>query len=139
LILRKGGLSFFIKEETMSNERKKELCLPCEVNTGGPSVEDCTPFQDYLTAEEEESLQALRRIKEESRQIKDKIGELEKALQLKSRNQAQSGNPRAQEKLQRELGDCFQELEKLKISWKEWEDRREEANRRKKVLLGYSP
>jgi TATA-binding protein-associated factor Taf7 len=136
--LPKGKLRFFRKEAIMSNERN-ESCPPCKVDTGGPKGENCTPFQDYLTAEEEESLQALRRIKEESRQIKDKIGELEKALQLKSRNQAQSSNPRAQEKLQRELGDCFQELEKLKSSWKEWEDRREEANRRKKVLLGYSP
>jgi chromosome segregation ATPase len=127
-----------MKEGIMNNERK-EYCKPCEADTGGPRVENCTPFQDYLSAEEEESLQVLRRIKEDSRQIKDKIGELEKNLELKSRNQSQSGDPKAQEELQRELGNCYQELEKLKSSWKEWEDRREEANRRKKILLGYSP
>ena len=116
-----------------------EACQPCEINMGEEKDKDCAQFQDYLTAEEEEALSTLRKLKEESHKIRDKMRGLEEAFELAPQNQSQSVFHKTQEGLHRELGVCFQQLEKLRSVWKEWETRREEANGRKMVLLGYSP
>ncbi len=101
--------------------------------------EECTLFEDYLTAEEEGALSTLRKLKEESHKVRDKIRGLEEALELAPQNQSQSAFHKTREGLHRELWVCFQQLEKLRSVWKEWETRREAANGRKMVLLGYSP
>jgi len=103
-------------------------CRPYEINMSE---------QDYLTAEEETGLSTLRRLKKESREIIGKIRGLEEALELVPQNQSKSAFHKAQESLHRELGVYFQQLEKLRDLWKEWEGHRELANRRKMVLLGY--
>lgn len=117
----------------------EELCLLCEMNTGEQERKDCIPFQDYLTAGEEEALSKLRELKKESRRIRDRVRGLEEALTLQPENQDRLAFHKAQERLHRELGCSFQQLEELKKSWKQWEARRVEANQRKMVLLGYSP
>ncbi len=113
-------------------------CLPCEVGRG-ERKKDCIAFQGYLTPEEEEVLSVLRKLKEESRKIGDKIRTLEEDIKSASRDQTKQAFGYVQEGMQKELSVCFQELEKLRNSWREWAARREEANRRKMVLLGYGP
>ncbi len=114
-------------------------CLPCEASLMEERDKDCILFQDYLTSEEEDILSALRKLREESRKIKDKIRGLEEGLNLRAQNQPESAFHKDQEALHRELGGCFEQLEKLRNVWKEWGPRREEANRRKMALLGYNP
>ena len=121
---------------------KKEaegVCRPCDINMSEQKQEGCTLFQEYLTAEEEDILSMLRRLKKESRDIKGKIRELEEALELASHDQSKSAFHKAQEGLHGELGAYFEQLEKLRDLWKKWEGRREVANRRKILFLGYSP
>jgi len=101
--------------------------------------EECTLIRDYLTAGEEDALSTLRKLKEESHKIRDKIRKIEEALALAPQHQSPSAFHKTREGLHRELGGCFQQLEKLRGVWKEWETRREVANKRKTVLLGYSP
>ncbi len=117
----------------------KETCRPCEINTSEQKGEDCTLFQDYLTAEEEDSLSMLRRLKKESHEIRDKIRGLQKDLELAPQDKTNSAFHKAQEELHRELRVCYERLEKLRDLWNEWETRREVANDRKMALLGYNP
>jgi phage shock protein A len=102
-------------------------------------IKDCSLMGGYLTDEEEDALAMLRKLKEESHKIKDKIREFEKTLELASQQQSKSAFHKVREGLDRDLWVCFQQLEKLRSDWKEWETRREAANRRKMALLGYSP
>jgi len=116
----------------------KEACLPCEADMG-ERKKDCIPFQGYLTPEEEEVLAMLRKLKEESHKIGDKIRTLEGDIKSASQDQPKSAFGYVHEGLHTDLSVCFQQLENLRMAWKEWEARREEANRRKMVLLGYGP
>ena len=121
----------------MENE-EGVVCRPCEIEVGEQKQEDCILFQDYITGEEEGVLSSLRRLKKESRVIRDKIRTLEKALESVPQNQSESSFHRAQEGIHRELGIYFQQLEKLRNDWKEWEARREAAHERKMARLGYN-
>ena len=128
----------------MGKEKPNGGCQPCEVSTGGPGQVDCTPLQEYLTDEEEEILSKLRQLKEEIRKVRHNVQGLEEASKLEANDQSKSGSFQKKqgrnvpkEDIQGELSASLQELETLRISWKEWEDRREEAYRRKMVLLGH--
>jgi hypothetical protein len=102
-------------------------------------IEDCMPMGGYLTAEEEDALAVLRKLKEESHRIKDKIREFEKTLELTSQQYSPNAFHKTRDDLPRELWVCFQQLEKLRRDWREWEARREAAKGRKMAFLGYSP
>jgi uncharacterized protein (DUF342 family) len=134
----KGRIRLLNKGGNLVEKEIKKFCLPCEINVGEEREMDCISFQDYLMAEEEEALSMFRKLKEESRKIRDKIQALEEDLKLRPQNQSQSAFHKAQEGLHRELWVCYEELEKLRNVWKEQEARREKANRRKMILLGYS-
>lgn len=134
-----GRLRGIIKPRGELMEKEfKEACLPCEVDMG-EGKKDCIAFQDYLTPEEEEVLSMLRKLKEESHKIGDKIRTLEGDIKSASQDQTKSAFGYVQEGLHTELSVCFQQLENLRMAWKEWEARREGANRRKMLLLGYGP
>jgi hypothetical protein len=123
--------------EEERKEGKKDSCAPCELNGKEGKEKDCILFQDYLTAEEEGALSALRKLKEESRRIESKIRALEDGLKLRPEDPSKGAFPETQEGLRRELRACYEELEKLRRVWKEEEARREKANQRKMALLGY--
>ena len=128
----------------MGKEKPNGGCQPCEVSTGGPGQVDCTPLQEYLTDEEEEILSKLRQLKEEIRKVRHNVQRLEEASKPEPKGQPKNdpsskrqGRNVSKGTIHGELSASLQELEQLKIAWKEWEDRREEAHRRKMILLGH--
>jgi hypothetical protein len=127
-------------------ESRDEVCVPCEDFLGGPEPEACIHFKDYLSVEEEEVLAMLRQLKEQARTLRGKMRGLEKAMEgsLPGKPQETSSGEddnrsRADEDLHEEWKACSQQLDELRALWKRWELRKEEANRRKMVLLGHLP
>jgi hypothetical protein len=116
----------------------EEVCLPCQMEMG-VRKKDCIPFQGYLTPEEEEAFSTFRRLKVKSQEIRHKIWTIQQKIKLAPQGQSRGGLHNVQEGLCTESSVYFEQLEKLRKVWKEWEARREEANRRKMAILGYGP
>ena len=125
----------------------EEGCLPCQDFLGGPKPAACAAFQDYITPEEEEILSTLRRLKGEVRELQGKIRGMDMALKMTHGNGAFSqgargageGDLEASRFMDTEMKECVEQLEQLRVVWKEWEQRRDKAQRRKMALLGHAP
>ena len=123
------------------------VCSPCQDFLGGPKPDVCTAFQDYITPEEEEILATLRRLKGEVRELQGKIKGMEMARKMangigaSSREAPREGEERPDPSgfIAGEMRECVEQLEQLRVVWKEWEQRRDKAQRRKMALLGHAP
>jgi hypothetical protein len=81
----------------------------------------CKPIE-LPTDEELEALNAMRAIKGRAREMKKRLSEL-------------TSSSRAEDK--DEVRALESELEKLKMGWNEWEEKRREAAKQRMILLGH--
>ena len=87
----------------------------------GACVKSCGPVE-IPTADEKEALDALRHIKSRVREVKRRLEQISKEASGDN-----DGESIALEK----------ELEALRIDWKAWEKRRDEAAKERMILLGH--
>ena len=93
-------------KENINNGCDSKSCKPMEV-----------PTEDELVA-----LNAMRTIKERSKEIKKSLSEISSSDE----------NEDAEKILELE-----REMEKLKADWREWEEKRKDAARERMIMLGH--
>jgi len=100
--------------------------------------------KDYLIKEEEDALAELRKIKQQATAAKKRFEELQKDIDSEFLKKGKNRlNPEEksryvqQEKLGAELGECEKRIEELRSQWKDWDEKRKQATRKKLILLGH--
>jgi len=103
------------------------------------------PEKDYLIKEEEDALSELRRIKKQATAAKKRFHNLQREINpdlLKENEDRLNPEERAgyaqQKKLQAELKECERSIEELRSQWKDWDEKRKQATRKKMILLGHT-
>ena len=101
--------------------------------------------KDYLIKEEEDALSELRRIKKQATLTKKRFKNLQKELhsELLKKNEPrlnpeEKANSAHQKKLRAELRECEKTVEELRNQWKDWDEKRKQATRKKMILLGHA-
>ena len=100
--------------------------------------------KDYLIKEEEDALAELRKIKQQATSAKKHFKDLQKGIDsefLKKGkdllNPEEKSRYVQQEKLRAELRECEERIEELRSQWKDWDEKRKQATRKKMILLGH--
>ena len=99
-----------------------------------------------FTPEEEEVLARLRELKEQARELRGKIRGIDQTIEkelFEKPDHTLTGSEKERKNTQAELYEewksCSQRLQELRTVWKEWQVRKEEAYRRKMIMLGHLP
>lgn len=103
-------------------------CVPTNITVSGAPCCDCQPLM-ALSYEEEAILERLRAIKLEVRPLAKELKNIER--------RRFDGKPSDSVSFERELVRLTNELADLRLSWKKWEKRLEDAIERKWILLGH--
>lgn len=114
----------------------------------GSAVDNEPPCQcqekDYLIKEEEDALAELRKIKQQANAAKKRFKALQNDIDsefLKKEkgllNPEETLRHVQQEKLGAELRECEKRIEELRSQWKDWDEKRKQATRKKMILLGH--
>lgn len=103
-------------------------CVPAPPAAEGEACGTCAP-KLALTAEEEAVLAQMRTLKEQVRPIADRMKQIQEDLAGSSQG--------AEEGLQTEWSELSGRLDALRVQWREWELKLDEAIHQKLVMLGH--
>ena len=100
--------------------------------------------KDYLIKEEEDALAELRKIKQQDTLAKNRFKDLQKGIDsefLKKEedrlNPEEKSRYAQQKKIWAELRECEKRIQELRSQWKDWDEKRKQATRKKMILLGH--
>jgi len=128
-------------QEHLAVDEQHQTCLG---SSADPESACLCPEKDYLIKEEDDALAELRRIKNQATLAKKRCANLQKEInsELLEKNEAslnpeERGNYAQQKKLHAELKECEESIEALRSQWKDWDNKRKQATRKKMILLGH--
>ena len=100
--------------------------------------------KDYLIKEEEDALAELRKIKQQATLAKNRFKDLQNGIDsefLKKEearlNPEEKSRYAQQKKLRAELRECEKRIQELRSQWKDWDEKRKQATRKKMIILGH--
>lgn len=112
------------------NEPMTEQCIcePHSPESRALGCEGCAPTM-YVTCDEEEILAEMRGIKEQVRSISDRLKEIKSLSSFRT----------AEEELapSNEWSEMKRQLDDLRLQWRNWEERLDQAIERKLIILGH--
>ena len=137
------------KRKHAAGESQNHLILDgqyqaCVGSTAGNEPTCVCQEKDYLIKEEEDALAELRKIKQQATSAKKHFKNLQKDVDsefLKKEKDRLSPEEKSryvqQEKLRAELRECEERIEGLRSQWKDWDEKRKQATRKKMIILGH--